>query len=81
LSLAEEANISKINYGQCTAYGGFDTCPDGSVGGQTFHLGQMYQGDVGAYNNQGEEIASMDNVSFVIMDKLQDWICDGPLGK
>ena len=39
----------------------------------------MYQGDVGAYNNQGEEIASMDNVSFVIMNKLQDWICDGPL--
>jgi len=39
----------------------------------------MYQGDVGAYNNQGEEIASMDNVSFVIMDKVQDWICNGPL--
>jgi len=50
-----------------------------------FYVGQIYQGDVGIYSNQGEEIASMDNVSFAIMEKEQmattcDSVLDGIFG-
>ena len=80
-SLADEAtDINKINYAQCTAYSGYFDCPDSNVtaGILVFYSGQMYQGDVGAYNNQGEEIASMDNVSFAIMEEKQFYACNGP---
>ena len=80
-SLAEEAtDINKINYAQCTGYGNTYVCPNNLTGGDLFYVGQVYQGDVGAYNDRGEEIASMDNVSFTIMESEQMGIlCDTPL--
>ena len=80
--LAEQAtNISKVNYAQCNAYGGGpnDTCPDGSTGSHNFYVGQIYQGGVGVYNNQGSEITTMDNAYFTIMDLKQYYACFGPL--
>jgi len=79
-SLAEEASISKVDYAQCNQYGeNSPTCPDNSTGSSLFFVGQVYEGNVGAYNNQGEEIASMDNVTFTIMDEKQIYTCDSPL--
>ena len=79
-SLAEEAtDINKVNYAQCIKYGGYATCPDNSTGNFLFYVGQVYQGDVGAYNNQGEEITSLSNVSLTIIDEVQQYACFGPL--
>jgi hypothetical protein len=78
-SLAEEANISKINYAQCNSYGFVDTCPDNSTGYSEFYVGQVYEGDVAVYSNQGDEITSMDNVSFTIMETSNFYACDSPL--
>ena len=86
-SLADEAtNISKINYGQCNAYGqggpssADNECPDGgSSGSSTFYVGQVYQGDVAVYSNQGDELASMANASFAIMESEQIYVCDSVL--
>ncbi len=79
-SLVEEAkNISKTNYAQCHGYGDRVSCPDGSTGVSLANAGQVFRGDVGVYNDQGKEVASMDNVSFAIMDFVQDFLCFGPL--
>jgi len=81
-SLAEEANISKVNYAQCNTYGNLQTCPDNSTGLYSmFYVGQVYEGDVAVYNNQGDEIAfaSMDNASFTIIEAVQNYMCFGPL--
>ena len=80
-SLAEEANISKVNYAQCNTYDGGDTskCPDGSPGFSEFYVGQVYEGDVAVYSNKGDEIASMDNASFTIMESDTFYACDSPL--
>ncbi len=79
-SLIEEAkNISKTNYAQCNEYGNYQSCPDGSTGSEYAYAGQVFQGDVSAYNDQGNEVASMDNVSFTIMDFEQMGLCSGPL--
>ena len=81
-SLINEAkNISKTNYAQCMAYGDGVTCPDNiSTGNYLGFAGQIFRGDVGAYNDQGEKVASMDNVSFAIMDFEQVGFCfGGPL--
>jgi hypothetical protein len=79
-SLIEEAkNISKTNYAQCKPYVNEGTCPDGRKGYDTAWAGPIFRGDVSAYNDQGEEVASMDNVSFAIMDFEQFYACFGPL--
>ena len=79
-SLVEEAkNIIKTKYAQCKQYSDPVSCPDGSTGSQAVLAGQVFQGDVSAYNDQGEEVASMDNVSFAIMDISQIYSCFGPL--
>ena len=79
-SLAEEANIRKINYAQCNQYGvESNTCLDGSVGSSIGYVGQFFEGDVGAYNDQGDQITSMNNVSFAIMEFEQFYACFGPL--
>jgi hypothetical protein len=81
-SLIDEAkNISKTNYGQCNEYGfSTVTCPDDtSSGGFSALSGQIFRGDVGAYNDQGEKVASMDNVSFAIAELRQNYACFGPL--
>ena len=80
-SLAEEAtDINKINYGQCNAYGDTSTCPDGtSTGYWEYYVGQLYKGSVAVYNNQGEEIESMANASFTIMESQDFYVCDSIL--
>jgi hypothetical protein len=81
-SLIDEAkNISKTNYAQCVTYSSPVSCPDkpNSTGFQVAYAGQVFQGDVGAYNDQGEKVTSMDNVSFGIMAVAQDYTCFGPL--
>jgi hypothetical protein len=79
-SLIEEAkDISKTNYAQCDQYGLEATCPDGSTGRVAAYSGQVFRGDVRAYNDQGEKVASMDNVTFTIMDFSQIYTCFGPL--
>ena len=79
-SLIDEAkNISKTNYAQCKPYGFDQLCRDGSKGYEIGMAGQVFQGDVSAYNDQGEEVASMDNVTFTIMDFSQIYTCFGPL--
>jgi len=82
-SLAEEAtNINKIKYALCIEYGedvDTFTCPDESIGHWNFIVGQIYQGDVDVYNNKGDEITTMDNVSFAITDKHQNNACFSPL--
>jgi hypothetical protein len=80
-SLAEEAtDINKINYGQCNAYSDTSPCPDGSTGYySTFYVGQVYKGSVAVYNNQGDELESMANASFTIMDSEDFYVCDSIL--
>ncbi len=79
-SLIEEAkNIIKTNYAQCKAYGRTVSCPDGITGNYLAYAGQVFRGDVSAYNDQGEEVASMDNVNFAIMELAQIYACFGPL--
>lgn len=76
----EAKNISKTNYAQCNTYGNTYTCPDGSKGGDLVNMGQIFRGDVATYNDQGEEVASMDDVFFMIMDFEQFGNpCFGPL--
>ena len=80
-SLIDEAeNISTTNYGQCKTYGGasYQTCPDGSIGSRLGFAGQVFRGDVSAYNDKGDEVVSMDNVTFSTMDFEQMSFC-GPL--
>lgn len=74
-SLAEEADITKTNYAQCRQYDSPNSCPDGSSGYEVGWSGQLYQGDV----TVGNEIASMDNITFAIMDLDQIYSCFGPL--
>jgi hypothetical protein len=72
-------NISKTKYAQCKEYGGDVTCPDSSTGLSFLaSSGQIFRGDVSAYNDQGEEVASMDNVNFAIMELAQIDTCFGP---
>ncbi|KAL7452445.1 hypothetical protein ACHAWC_004168 [Mediolabrus comicus] len=79
-SLIDEAKtISKTNYAWCNAYGSTVSCPDGSTGKWIGFAGQVFRGDVAAYNDQGEEVASMDNVTFAIMELAQAYFCSGPL--
>ena len=80
-SLIEEAkNIKKTTYAQCNAYSGDVSCLDGSTGASVGFAGQIFQGDVAVYTDQGEMFASMDNVSFTIMDFEQMGNpCFGPL--
>ena len=79
-SLIDEAkNISKTNYAQCESYGSTASCPDGSTGKWNGFAGEVFRGDVAAYNDQGEEVASMDNVSFATMEFAQAYFCLGPL--
>ncbi len=83
-SLIEEAkNIKKTNYAQCnpygSPYGGTESCPDGRKGYDVAYAGQVFRGDVSAYNDQGEKVASMANVSFAIMELAQIYTCFGPL--
>jgi hypothetical protein len=76
--ISEAKNISKTNYAQCVSYGLEGTCPDNSTGLSLAYSGHVFQGDVGAYNYQGEKVASMDNVSFAIMAFAQIDTCFGP---
>jgi hypothetical protein len=82
-SLAEETvNITKKDYAQCTHYVNYFTCSDDPsvTGSYTFYVGQVFQGNIAAYNtNNGEEIASMDEAYFVIMSEKQMGFCNGPL--
>ena len=80
-SLINEAkNISKTIYAQCNTYSDDVSCPDNnSTGSDVAYSGQMFRGDVGAYNDQGEKVASMDNVSFAIAELAQNYACFGPL--
>lgn len=81
-SLIDEAkNISKTKYAKCNTYDTHLSCPDSSTGGYFLAFaGQIFRGDVGVYSDQGEEVASMDNVSFTIMDFEQFGNpCSGPL--
>jgi hypothetical protein len=81
-SLINEAkNISKTTYAQCNTYGSANikTCPDGSKGYETAFAGQVFQSDVAVYTDKGEEVASMDSVSFAIMELAQFYACFGPL--
>ncbi len=79
-SLIDEAkNISKTNYAQCNAYNAPASCPDGSMGYEVAYAGQVFRGNASAYNDQGVEVVSMDNVSFAIMELAQFYPCFGPL--
>ncbi len=81
-SLIDEAkSISKTNYAQCNPFGSPTvTCPDGTSSGKDSVIsGQVFQGDVAVYTDQGEEVASMDNVSFAIAELAQNYACFGPL--
>mmetsp|Transcript_12116 Transcript_12116/g.18694 ORF Transcript_12116/g.18694 Transcript_12116/m.18694 type:complete len:503 (-) Transcript_12116:107-1615(-) len=79
-SLVEEAvNITKTDYAQCNTYSG-DSCPDDPSSDNIFYVGQVFKGNITAYNtNTDKDIASMDEVYFVISSKVQGYFCDGPL--
>ncbi len=79
-SLINEAkNIKKTTYAQCNEYSHDVSCPDGSTGSIIAYAGQIFSGDVAVYTDQGEMFASMDNVSFAIMELAQIYTCFGPL--
>eukprot|EP00984_Skeletonema_dohrnii_P009139 scaffold3457_cov111-Skeletonema_dohrnii-CCMP3373.AAC.4 len=81
-SLIKEAvSITKTDYAQCITYGGTLPCPnDPSAYHRTFYVGQIFQGNITAYNtNTGKDIASMDEVYFGISSKEQSFFCNGPL--
>jgi len=80
-SLIEEAvNITKTDYAQCNKYGGLLSCQDNPSAGDSFYVGQIFQGNVTAYNARtGKDIASMDEAYFGILSQVQNYFCDGPL--
>ena len=80
-SLIEEAvSITKTDYAQCITYGATLSCPNDLPAYNTFYVGQIFQGNITAYNtNTGKNIASMDEVYFGISSKEQSFLCDGPL--
>jgi len=82
-SLIEEAvNITKTDYAQCNKYDGALSCPNDPSAGDSFYVGQVFQGqgNITANNaNTGKVIASMDETYFVISSKVQNYFCDGPL--
>ena len=51
---------------------------DGSTGGWLGFAGQVFRGDVSVYTDQGEQVSSMDNVNFAIMELAQMADCFGP---
>ncbi|KAK1737485.1 hypothetical protein QTG54_011771 [Skeletonema marinoi] len=80
-SLIDEAvSITKTDYAQCITYGATLSCPNDPSAYNTFSAGQIFQGNITAYNtNTGKNIASMDEVYFGISSKEQSFLCDGPL--
>ena len=79
-SLIEEAkNISKTKYAQCNTYSNPVSCLDGTKGSEVAYAGQIFRGDVAVYTDQGEQVASMDNVNFAIVELAQFYPCFGPL--
>jgi len=76
----EVVNITKTDYAQCIWYGGDVSCPDDPSLEGHFFVGQVFKGNITAYNtNTDKDIASMDEVYFVISSKVQNYFCDGPL--
>ena len=79
-SLIDEAvDITKTDYAQCDTYTG-DSCPDDPSSDNIFYVGQIFKGNITAYNtNTDKDIVSMDEVYFGIASKVQGYFCDGPL--
>jgi len=80
-SLIEEAvNITKTDYAQCKKYDGALSCQNDPSAGNSFYVGQVFKGNITAYNSEtGKDIASMDEVYFGILSKVQNYMCLGPL--